>query len=367
MSSDEEEHEEISFECTRIITESHKQPIYGISICEQLLSDENDQAVLFATCAINQICVYKYKRVNGKSTVHLIQSYVDSDEKEYFYDCKWTRFNNRPIIAAGGLRGVVRILDVGHQSHLKPLRHLGSVNQICFAKGQPVLMASACSNYTVSLWDAEAALCLAHYVGPDHHKQGVLAVDLNYEGTFIVSGGLDNIVCVWSTQEPEIRENLIIARKGPLFKEFRLLVPHRVHFSVLHSATIHQHYVDSVKWLSENIIVSKSADHMYCIWKFDAKEKEPNILFRWHRSEGSDIIFDVRLGLSVARKLMAIGRRDGSIFVWDTTILPVQPTVLTLRESKHLIRNLEFSCNGEILIACNEIGQIFIWRHRKQT
>jgi hypothetical protein len=31
-------------------------------------------------------------------------------------------------------------------------------------------------DYTVLLWDAEAALCLANYVGPDQHKQGVLSV-----------------------------------------------------------------------------------------------------------------------------------------------------------------------------------------------
>lgn len=32
------------------------------------------------------------------------------------------------------------------------------------------------SDYTVLLWDAEAALCLANYVGPDQHRQAVLTV-----------------------------------------------------------------------------------------------------------------------------------------------------------------------------------------------
>ena len=31
-------------------------------------------------------------------------------------------------------------------------------------------------DYAVVLRDAEAALCLANYVGPDQHEQGVLAV-----------------------------------------------------------------------------------------------------------------------------------------------------------------------------------------------
>ncbi len=53
----------------------------------------------------------------------------------------------------------------------------------------------------------------------------------------------------------------------------------------------------------EFLLFLKSADHVYCIWKFNEGQKEPNILFRWHRSVKSDIIFDVRLGLSVTRKV----------------------------------------------------------------
>ncbi|CAF4334062.1 unnamed protein product, partial [Adineta steineri] len=142
-------------------------------------------------------------------------------------------------------------------------------------------------------------------------------------GTFIVSGGLDNIICVWSTQDNEILENKAIAKRGPLFREFRLTKPRRIYFPIFHSTTMHEHYVDSVKWFSDDIIISKSADHIYCIWKFNENEKEPNILFRWNRAENDDIIFDVRLGLSIARKMLVIGRVDGSILVWNITTLPV--------------------------------------------
>jgi len=104
-----------------------------------------------------------------------------------------------------------------------------------------------------------------------------------------------------------------------------------------------------------------SADHVYCIWKFNEGQKEPNILFRWQRPEKSDIIFDVRLGISVNRKLMAIGRLDGSIFIWNVTALPVQPIILTHQDSKLMVRNLAFTHNGRTLVGCNENGHIFIW------
>jgi len=42
-------------------------------------------------------------------------------EKEYFYDCKWSLFGAKTVLAAGGLRGVVRVLDITKRSYLKPV------------------------------------------------------------------------------------------------------------------------------------------------------------------------------------------------------------------------------------------------------
>jgi hypothetical protein len=73
MSSDDEEYEVEKFQCAHIITviyrdriiiflllflnkkEDHKQTIYGISICQQSIPGENEEAFLFATCSINQV------------------------------------------------------------------------------------------------------------------------------------------------------------------------------------------------------------------------------------------------------------------------------------------------------------------------
>jgi hypothetical protein len=73
MSSDDEEYEVEKFQCAHIITvifperiviilnivfnkkEDHKQTIYGISICQQAIPGESEDAFLFATCSINQV------------------------------------------------------------------------------------------------------------------------------------------------------------------------------------------------------------------------------------------------------------------------------------------------------------------------
>jgi hypothetical protein len=124
-------------------------------------------------------------------------------------------------------------------------------------------------------------------------------------------------------------------------------------------------------------------------------------LFRWQRPEKSDIIFDVRLGLSVSRKVFFIkhifeklitnfifvvnGYRssrwfysrlecnDTSYPVSDETLpfikkkqlinifLMFRPILLTHRDSKTMVRNLSFTHNGRTLVGCNENGHIFVW------
>ena len=78
--------------------EEHKQAVYGISVCQQAIP--NEDAFLFATCAKNQvrmiryrmvndvwltqICVYKHTTVDGTASVKLIQSYCDPDVSNKF-------------------------------------------------------------------------------------------------------------------------------------------------------------------------------------------------------------------------------------------------------------------------------------------
>lgn len=80
MSSDDEEYEVENFQCAHIITvifserimilffynlvfnkkEDHKRTIYGISICQQAIPGESEDAFLFATCSINQVGMIIY-------------------------------------------------------------------------------------------------------------------------------------------------------------------------------------------------------------------------------------------------------------------------------------------------------------------
>ena len=166
-------------------------------------------------------------------------------------------------------------------------------------------------DYSVLLWDAQAALCLANYVGPDQHTQGVLAVVcvhssllmlctkkcLGYQLRWYIyrlrwSGQSCVRLVDWRSRDsrqrgdrqkrtvvqgvqvcctPGSSEQFTTAQlkktrwlpcqqylNSPriLFLN-RLSAPHRVHLPVFHSKALHEHYVDSVKWFDDGIIVSK--------------------------------------------------------------------------------------------------------------
>ncbi|CAF0973931.1 unnamed protein product [Didymodactylos carnosus] len=301
--SGKEEKKRIKFECTQVLTENHKKPIYAVAVNQHQTSDGG---LLFATSAGNEIHIYKHAND-----------------------------------VAGGKSGVVRVIEATRTRHFKPLHHFGSVNQMAFASHQPKLMVSACSNLTVYLWDVSVGLCLSTFFGPYRHYQQILSVDINHDGTLAASGSMDCSVCIWSITETRTLKNIQLAETKPQnSKEHRLMKPHRVHVPLFLTSTLHDHYVDSVKFFDE-IMITKSADNTFCIWNYDLKtsKTDANVFFKWKQHDPSpDILFDIRLGISSMEKVR----------------IACLPITLMYSQSKRLIREVSFTSDGRTLFALDE-------------
>ena len=93
----------------------------------------DDQPTVFATVGNNRVTVYE-ALPSGDIPNKLIQCYTDPDADENFYTCAWSydADNGKPILAAAGSRGIVRVLNPSTMSCIK---HYVGHGQVRFFPG----------------------------------------------------------------------------------------------------------------------------------------------------------------------------------------------------------------------------------------
>ena len=96
----------LNYKCIGYWKENHGHPIFGVSVNHHL--GENDPTV-FATVGYNRVTVYEAM----DDSIKLLQCYSDSDTDENFYTCAWSYDSDtgRPILAAGGCKGIIRLFS----------------------------------------------------------------------------------------------------------------------------------------------------------------------------------------------------------------------------------------------------------------
>ena len=81
------------------------------------------------------------------------------------------------------------IILQGHQHHVYTIK---------WAPGNRKILASGAFDYTVRVWDVNTASCMRVI---DQHTQPIYTVCFSPKGEFFVSGGIDNFMNMWRTQD----------------------------------------------------------------------------------------------------------------------------------------------------------------------
>ncbi|XP_005112534.2 polycomb protein EED [Aplysia californica] len=360
----------LQFKCTNYLKEDHGQPLFGIQINQSMKETE---PVLFATVGHNRVTVYE---CHDGGKVKLLQSYADPCTEENFYCCAWSfdDTTGQPILAVGGVRGIIRIISPTMGQCIKQfVGHGNAVNELKFKPKDNNILLSVSKDHDLRLWNVKTGVCAVILGGVEGHRDEALSADFNLSGTKIVSCGMDHSLKIWNLEKEEIKKALAESHVNNAAKTDCPFPTESCNFPDFSTRDIHRNYVDCVRWLG-NLVLSKSCENCIVCWrpgghhestKLKAEEKEKESVWVLHRFEYRECeIWYMRFSLDYNQQIMALGNQVGHIFVWDLDVDdPTQTKFAKLAHHKSTaaVRQTALSKDGNILLAVSDDGSIWRW------
>jgi polycomb protein EED len=196
------------------------------------------------------------------------------DHDEYC-SSTWAYLNpDEPLLLGAGDPGLIRVFDVvsGNLKTTLVGHGLGVINELSTHPQYPWIIASASFDKSVRIWDlrrwnskhesATIIICGAGY----GHKESVLSVSWHSSGRYLISGGFDNRVCVWTIPDLSPESSFwheispdVVQRHSERVRT--IMSPHFV------STALHGDWIDCVRFWGDNIFSKASAEPKIVLWR----------------------------------------------------------------------------------------------------
>jgi len=356
------------YKCTGFWKEDHNQPLFGVAVNTHLKEEEG---VMFATVGSNRVTVYE---AASGGQVRLLQCYADPDTEENFYSCAWSYDSDtkKPILAAGGARGIVRLFSPAAMTCVRSfVGHGNSINEVKFHPQDPNLLLSVSKDHALRLWNIKTEHNIAIFGGVEGHRDEVLSADFNLEGTKIVSAGMDHSLKIWQFDSEALEEAVKLSYTHDTLKTKTVFPTELCHFPDFSTRDIHRNYVDCCRWFGD-FVLSKSCENSIVCWKpgtlsqdqQNEREREQRSTII-HKLDIRDCeIWFVRFSTDLQEKTLALGNTRGKIYTWDLTVsdpTSLRPSILSNPKCNTAVRQTSLSRDGAVLIAVCDDGTIWRW------
>ncbi|KAL2035895.1 hypothetical protein VTO58DRAFT_101813 [Aureobasidium pullulans] len=236
----------------RLPDEENNLSIYDVKFCPYLKPDEDP---VFAAVAGRKIYICKPVCKSSTSKTYDLEALrviEEPDENVSLNSVAWsldTDTDESLVCVAGSGSKRISIWNVVTGDLVRHLHgHGGDVNDLVISPASPHVLASCSADYSIRVWNLDPRYhkqpCAAILSG-EGHRQAILSIDFHENGRWLLSGGQDTLVCLWSV--PEISDENA-GTDNPTV----VVYPHFA------SSGMHSDYVDCVRFWGD-LVMSKAS------------------------------------------------------------------------------------------------------------
>ena len=188
------------------------------------------------------------------------------DFRDEYCACTWAFINaDEPLLLGAGESGILRVFDVANGELKTSLvgHGQGVINDLATHPKYPWIVASASQDTSVRIWDLRRyknkyeSPCVVICGHGNGHREMLLSVSWHDNGRYIVTGGVDHRICVWTlpdlSPESTFWKEISPSQRQRHSDEVRIIYyPHFV------TSAIHTNFVDCVRFWGD-LILSKAS------------------------------------------------------------------------------------------------------------
>lgn len=177
---------------------------------------------------------------------------------------------------------------------------------------------SASRDESARLWDVVRGRCVAIFAGAGGHTEQVLTADIHASGERLITGGVDNMLKIWSLNTAPIQQAIKASREYDVSSS----VPFKsvmAHFPEYSSNKVHSDYVDCAKWWGDLVLSKAPHEQQITCWTRPEKSvlaaedaMVPLVALMYH----TGAVWYIKFALDDTQQMCAAGNDRSEIHVW---------------------------------------------------